>query len=260
VKPWQKVRAGDQLGLLVNPDLDLEIAELKAQLDEQKAEAETLSAELFHTRSETAARELPEIKRAIQSFEEQLAQKREDRGRLRLVARSDGTVLPPRNVQEEKSSRGKLQTWSGSLLDAENLGAYIGGALFCQIGDPRQWEASLVIDQDSIEFVHENQEVAIKLDGMPGRTFYSTIEEIGPEMEFASRQMSSSGGGDLMSKSDGTGTERPINTSYQARAPIADPDGQLIEGLRGRAKVHAQWQPIGRRFWRYLMRTFNFTL
>ena len=93
----------------------------------------------------------------------------------------------------------------------------MGGNLFCQIGDPTKWEANLVIDQDDIEFVREGQTVAIKLDEFPYRTFDTTIAEIGPEMEFASRQLSSKEGGDVMAKADAKGAERPMSVMYQAR-------------------------------------------
>ena len=46
----------------------------------------------------------------------------------------------------------------------------------------------------------------------------------------------------------------------QARAVIDDTEGDLVEGLRGTAKISADWQPIGKRVWRYLVRTFNFKL
>ena len=64
-----------------------------------------------------------------------------------------------------------------------------------------------MIDQDDIEFIHQNQQVAIKLDELPGRTFESTIAQIGPEMEYSSRQLSSKAGGDVMVKEDPTGLD-----------------------------------------------------
>ncbi|MGD9723294.1 MAG: biotin/lipoyl-binding protein [Pirellulales bacterium] len=262
VKPWQTVKAGDQLGLLKSTELDLEIAGLQAKLEEQRIEAQVLllQKERFEEGSEMAGQQLPEVEKSIQSLEEQLAKKIEDRGHLRLIARSAGTVLPPPETPNKQPSGGALRQWSGSPLESKNLGAHLAGTLFCQIGNPTQWEANLVIDQDDIEFVTENQPVAIKLDELPSHTFQSKIAEIGPEMKFASRQLSSQGGGDVMSKADESGAERPINTSYQASAPIDDNNGQLVQGLRGTAKVYAKWQPIGKRVWRYLMRTFNFTL
>jgi putative peptide zinc metalloprotease protein len=261
VKPWQKVQAGDELGRLRSNELDIAIADLRSQLAEQRTEEEVLRRlEQTVVTDNSAARQRPEVEETIRSLEEQLQQKLEDRKHLQLVARSSGTVLPPPDHRPEPKSAGSLPGWSGTPLDPENLGAYMGGTLFCQIGDPTSWEADLAIDQDYIEFVDEDQAVAIKLDVQPGRTFRSTIAEVGPELEFASRQLSSQGGGGLNSKMDPGGRERPASTSYQARAPIDDPDGVLMQGMRGTAKIYAKWQPIGSRVWRYLMRTFNFKL
>ena len=258
VKPWDKVAAGDKLGRLSNSDLEFEILELKSNLARQEIQVEVLQSARKHEPS--AVHELLEVEEMIASLEEQLAQKNEEYKRLQLVARSSGTILPPPSMNRNQNRQGALPQWSGSPLNPENLGAYIASTLFCQIGDPGAWEAELVIEQDYIEFIRENQEVAIKLDVMPYATLYSTIEEIGPEMEFSSRQLSSKTGGDLMTKQDATGAERPINTSFQARAPLEDPDGNLVQGLRGTAKIYADWQPLGKRLWRFLVRTFNFDL
>jgi hypothetical protein len=51
-----------------------------------------------------------------------------------------------------------------------------------------------------------------------------------------------------------------MTTSYQARAALDDDTGLMVQGLRGTARVSADWQPLGKRAWRYLMRTFNFHL
>jgi putative peptide zinc metalloprotease protein len=260
VKPWQPVNVGDRLARLSSTELELAIADLEAQLAVQRTEAEVLHREQFVGRNDNAARELPEVLKTIAALEDQLEQKLEDRKRLELVARTSGTVLPRPDKPSKSTPEQGLPQWTGKPLAPRNLGAYLNGELFCQIGDPRKWEANIVIDQDDIEFVHVNQDVAIKLDEMPYFTFYTKIEEIGPEMQFTSRQLSSKAGGELMSKTDESGTERPISPSYQARAPIDDPNGDLVQGLRGTAKVYAQWQPLGRRFWRFLMRTFNFQL
>jgi len=260
VKPWQQVSVGDKLGRLSSTELELEIADLEAKLAIQRTAAEVLRRERSDSRNEAAARELPEVEKTIQSLEEQLDKRREDQKHLVLIARSSGTILPPPETMKKENNMGGLPKWSGTPLQQKNVGAYLSGTLFCQIGDPHKWEANLIVDQDDIEFVHEKQEVAIKLDEMPYRTFYSTIDEIGPEMEYTSRQLSSKGGGELMSKTDESGVERPINISYQARAEIDTDADNLVQGLRGTAKVYADWQPIGKRVWRYLMRTFNFKL
>jgi len=84
--------------------------------------------------------------------------------------------------------------------------------------------------------VQVGQPVTVKLDEMPYRTFHTEIGEIGPEIKVSPRHISSKGGGELMSKQDESGMERPLNTTFQALAAIDDPDGRLMQGLRGTAK------------------------
>ena len=51
-----------------------------------------------------------------------------------------------------------------------------------------------------------------------------------------------------------------MSTSYQASAPIDDPNGQYKIGLRGQARVQTKWISLGSRLWRLLTHTFNFKL
>ena len=41
---------------------------------------------------------------------------------------------------------------------------------------------------------------------------------------------------------------------------LNDQQGSLRMGMRGRAKIYTGWQPLGRRLYRYLARTFHFEL
>ncbi len=259
VKPGQQVKTGDRLGRLSNINLELEIRDLEAKVSQHKARATSLRNQQFELKNDAAVSELAEVEKSMTAIMDQLEQKKEDEKRLELTAGSSGTVLPPPAVPENPNSE-DLPKWTGTPLESKNLGAYLTSALYCQIGDPHKWDAFLYIDQDDIQFVRENQAVAIKLDEVPYKTFDSTITEIGPEVKETPHQLSSKSGGELMSKPDQTGKERPINTSYRARVPIDDPDGRLVQGLRGTAKVYADWQPLGQRAWRYLVRTFNFKL
>ncbi len=262
VKSGQKVVKDQELAQLNSIPLELEINELQSNVAQDRIHLEVLKHEQFEVSNATASLTLPALEKALDASEKLLSQRLEDRERLKLIAPVSGTVLPPPSVAKRPDPGDKqLPTWSGSPLEQSNVGAFLEPpALYCQIGDPTKWEANIVIDQDEIEFIHEGQEVKIKFESLPNRTFDSTLVEIGPEMEFTSRQMSSKSGGSLMSKQDSTGVERPINTSYQARAEIDDDTGALVQGLSGTARVSAEWQPLGKRAWRWLMRTFNFHL
>ncbi|MEX0675987.1 MAG: biotin/lipoyl-binding protein [Pirellulales bacterium] len=262
VSPGDEVKKGDKLGQLSNIDLELEISDLEAKIAQDKVRRAVLSHQQFALGNESATLAIGPLEESLKASEAQLAERVTDSQRLELVAPTSGTVMPAPGLPERPDADDRqLRTWSGNPLQKENRGAYLEPpTVYCQIGDPHKWEANIVIDQDDIEFVHQGQTVKIKLDRLPYRTFETTILEIGPEMEFSSRQISSKGGGGLMSKMDKSGRERPINTSFQGRAEIDDESGTLVQGLRGNAKIAAKWQPIGKRVWRYIMRTFNFRL
>ncbi|HEY2892956.1 MAG TPA: hemolysin D [Pirellulales bacterium] len=262
VKPGDEVKTGAKLGRLKNLDLALDVVEIEGKIAQQESAWRVLLAEQFELNNEVAGKQLPEIEKQLIALREQLAEKKFDQAQLQFVAPADGIVLPAPEVPKPPDrGTGELPKWWGDPLEPENLGAYLTpAAVYCQIGDPKKWEAHLAVDQDDIEFLREGQPIAIKLDVMPFETFQSTVAEIGPALKVTPRHISSKSGGELMSKQDETGVERPINTSFQALAPLDDPNGGLVEGLRGTGKISADWQPIGRRVWRYLMRTFNFKL
>ena len=63
-----------------------------------------------------------------------------------------------------------------------------------------------------------------------------------------------------MLRVDEEGIPRPVETSYQARVTLDDHDARLLAGTRGRAKILARPQSLARRLYRYLGRTFKFSL
>ena len=75
------------------------------------------------------------------------------------------------------------------------------------------------------------------------------------------KNLASKAGGELATKTDESGVERPWSPSYQVLVfPLDGPDDLLRIGLRGRAKIHARWQTVGQRAWRLVSETFNFRL
>ena len=263
VKPGDWVAEGQVLATLESLDLDLKIADVKGSCDQLEAQLESLNRQRF--RQAQAASAIPEILSAIQSKKEQLRQEEVKRERLSLKAPRAGIVFPPPWLTRNEDPEEMLPSWSGIPLDPQNAGAYLEeGTLFCKVGAKQELEAVLVIDQADISLVKEKQKVDIKLDSLPHDVLRGEIKEISQqELKVSSKRLSAKSGGELATTTDKSGAERPASTSYQARVPLDDPDGLLRLGLRGRAKIHMDfqgWQTIGQRIWRYVTQTFHFRL
>ncbi|MGW8257371.1 MAG: hemolysin D, partial [Thermoguttaceae bacterium] len=259
--PGQHVEKGDKLAKLQSLELQLEIAELSQTAAQYRSKLDSLGRLQYEDAQ--AASQMPTVKEALSGKEEQLKKKNADLRRLRLVAPISGTVLPPPLTPRRNDPDGQLPNWSGTPFDKENINAFLQeGVLFCQIGDPRKLECSLVIDQDDRYYVRPGQAVDLKIDELPTHTFHSKIEEIAEsELKVSPRRLTSKSGGELKTKTDPiTGAERPMSTSYQARVPLDDESGLLLLGMRGTARIHTDWLPLGTRLWRFITHTFNFKL
>ncbi len=188
----------------------------------------------------------------------------EERRRLVLRAPCDGYVLPPpitplRKTRTDRCPPGMARRWNRSTCTPISSKACSSARSAIQ----RLLEAVLVIDQADRPFVREGQAVDLKLDSHPLDTLHgSIVGELSMEdLRVVSRRMSAKAQGELATKTDPvTGVERPMSTSYQAHVPLDNPDGSLLMGFRGRARIHSEWQTLGKRCWRFLTRTFNFRL
>lgn len=270
VKPGDRVREGARLALLVNEDLLLKIEELEGQREQYQARLENLDKLKFE--DPEAIRHIPETVKSLDSVEKQLAKKRHDLRRLTLTANAGGTVLPPpEKTNKQKDDEDRLPVWTGVPMDPKNLGCYMAEReLFCLIGDPNLLQANLVIEQADMEFIRRNPErlpeeerqyVEIMLDELPGDRFEGHIDAVATDkLKVSPQQLSNKSGGELATKTDEAGVERPQTTSYEARVHLPDTEGVLRLGLRGRAKIQTAPQTLARRFWRYVTQTFHFKL
>ncbi|HZL89161.1 MAG TPA: hemolysin D, partial [Pirellulaceae bacterium] len=133
--------------------------------------------------------------------------------------------------------------------------------LLCQVGDPKDLEAVLIIDQTYIDLVKPKHAVRVLLEAQTGRAFDTQIDEISPsEMKLISPALSSAHGGRMEAKSDPSGMMKPLSTSFQARAPLGDAVNAAQVGMQGQARIYTGWQSVRSRLYRYLAKTFHFDL
>jgi putative peptide zinc metalloprotease protein len=263
LRPGQQVQAGEAILKLANPDLELELLDLEGRYEEAEQTIENLKNQRYYDPS--AVDQLEIAQKIRDAAKKQLDAKREEYDRLTVVAPegTTGTIIPPPWKEDKMAiAQGRLKSWEGTPFDERNLGALLTPTdLICQIGNPHDMEAMLIIDQAYIDLVQEGQSVRLLLEADTHHAYDSKVEAIADsEMKVASRSMSAQAGGRLETKTDSTGMVRPLNTSYQVRAPLGDAAGELQVGMQGQARVYTGWQPLGRRLYRYLAKTFHFDL
>ena len=260
-KPGQPVKAGDVLVRLSNPELSDQLAELIGE----RGDAEQLLANLNRQRfvDRTAVGLIEQAQERLDTLNQQVAEKQREVDRLNITAPIDGIVIPvPHRVDKAAATEGRLPGWSGSPLSEKNLGAHFApNDLICQVGNPRQLEAVLLVDQTYIDLVREGQSVRVLLDANTRTAYDSKIEEIATaDLKAMSPGMSAQHGGRVEAKSDSSGMIRPLSTTYQARAPLDESIGEVQVGLQGQARVYTGWRSLGSRLYRYLSKTFHFDL
>jgi putative peptide zinc metalloprotease protein len=194
----------------------------------------------------------------------QYEQKKEELDRLTIKSPADGTIIPPPSRPEKAAAApGRLRGWYGTPFDRKNLGAMITPSdPICVVGNPTDVEAVLVVDQAYIDLVREGQAVRVLLEADTHHAYDSQIESVAAvEVQAVSRGSSTQSGGRLETKTDmATGTVRPLSTSYQAAAPLGDSVGRVQVGMQGQARIYTGWQPLGRRLYRFLSKTFHFDM
>lgn len=261
VRPGDVVTAGTVLARLENLDLELEMARLAGRTAEQRAELAALRQERFHNTS--AALRIPELAKSLDALEELLAERRSQFARLTLAAARSGVVLPPFETPPDRDAAlGDLPGWSGLPTDVDNRGAALGeGTLVCQIGDPHCWQALVVVDQTDVNLLNVGQKVEIRFDEMPNVVVEASVDEISRrELAESPRHLSNKVGGELATRTDPAGVERPLSASYQVRVVLYDPRALLRIGLRGTARIHVPAEPLASRAARWVSRTFHFQL
>jgi putative peptide zinc metalloprotease protein len=261
VKPNAEVKAGDKLIELENADLQLQLLELEGKYREAEETLKVLQDQGFA--DSTALSQLDVAREVRDSTKKQWEEKVREAQKLTIVAPCAGTVIPPPSrVDKMSQSQGKLRSWEGTPFDAKNVGALLTPTdLICQIGNPHEMDAVLIVDQAYIDLIKPDQKVRVLLEAYTRKAYDSRIEEIAStEVKFVPRGMSTQAQGRLETKADSTGNFRPLNTSFQARAPLIDLDDSLQAGMQGQARIKTEWQTTFRRLYRYCAKTFHFDL
>ncbi len=220
VEPGQRVGKGDLLVRMESPDLEHEIIGYEEEVERYRIQLSVLGSLGF--KNQEAEQQMPQIRKLLESAEKRLAERRSDQLRLELRAPKTGIVFPPAWVPSKEDPGGRLPAWSGTPLETCNKGATLETSVpVCEIGWPESMNANIVIDQSVIDFVMVGNRVELKFDEMPHDTCEGVLIDIAPEeMDTAPQNLWAKYGGELATKPDPSGTERPLYPSYLAQVLI----------------------------------------
>lgn len=273
VKPGQRVKAGDPIARLENRDERLREQQLLGMLKEAQARLSSLQQQRGFNAQ--AAEDVLQTKDSIESLRRQLVQQQGKVALLNVLAPIDGIVLAGPYRANGRGQQRQLESWSGNLLHAENTGATLAADdVICIVvsghpsgsGNGRDQhvlvDAELIVDQADIELIKVGDDVDIRLELYPWKTYSSQITSIAlTNLTESPVTLSSQAGGQLGTEFDKSGNMRPISTSYHARAPLLDENGEFNQiDLRGKARVAAGWKSLGWRVYRFAARTFRFRM
>lgn len=258
-----QMRTGDVVAVLQNDELTIHLNELEGRLASLKLEKSAY--EFVSSVQLDSARKLAETLAAIRSTERQIELKQQQVDNLTIRATRSGEIFAPHNRLQESFSELELASWTDTPLDQHNQSAYIeANTSLGMIGNAKQMEAILVIDQSDIKLVEPGQRVVALVRQASGEFIEAKISRVAQdELSVVPRELSQTNHGPVAVKPGQAGLEQPLAKSYEAYAAIPSEEVEsgrlrLLPGMRGEAKIEVGHSTIAQRFIRYLGSLIHF--
>jgi putative peptide zinc metalloprotease protein len=256
LKAGERVASGAVVAQLGNADIQLDLTRLEGEHRLQQLRVEHL--ERLRGVDTESSDGLPTARAALAATERRLADARREAQRLSLVAPHDGVLMPAPNIDAELAESGRLPSWSGSVLDIPNRGAWVkAGTLVCLVGDPGRLSAVLLVDDTDVKRVRAGQTVRLRIDEIPGQVIEGQVVDVARH-QASNTDSAAAGQADLGQLWNGVVSPgEEDNALYQVRVEFERPAYALLVGGRGTGKIAAERITLARRVLRYLAHTFR---
>lgn len=176
VPPGTRVRAGDVIAELRDPQLQLAVAKHGGEFEVKLAHFNQVNT--LRALDSRMSLQLPTAQADLADAKAQLAQY--ERRERELVLRSpvDGIVITPPTM-ELPETEDRLPTWSGSPLESRNLGGWIEpGTVLCTVGDSRRLNALVAIDERDVGEIQPGEPVKILIDSAPVQIVTGKVKQV----------------------------------------------------------------------------------
>lgn len=272
VQPGETVQPGQTLAVLQNPDLEIALADSEGELLQKENQRRLiLQAGTLVESSASYIEELATINSEIASLRRTIAKLMDQRDKLTLSSRIQGTVLetPYRHVGGQSPEIPLVDPQS--YLSGRNVGVSLGyRQRFCEVANLSRWQAVVLLTENQIKFAEPGMKTRIKLYLDPGHVIESEVETLGVTDRSIEREdYSNSGSGtddptqlpDIVAEM--VAASQKAELQYYARVPLppADPLVQrtpLKIGLGGQARLVTGRRSLGARIWWWFNQNFRF--
>jgi putative peptide zinc metalloprotease protein len=257
-----RVSRGELVGQLIDPDLERELVRLEGEHALRLLRVEHL--ERLRGVDLEANDNLPTARAALADTRRRLDDRRRAVERLALRSPADGVVIAAPSMPSSDGGSGRLETWSGSLLEPVNLGAQLEpGTLICLVGDPSRLTAVLIVDDAEVKRLQPGQRARLVIDQLPGEVIEGEVVDVARH-EVRDDVSEGAARADLAELFAGVVPSGQTGALYQARVRFDRAAGHseagyqgLVIGGRGYAKVATERITIARSILRYLGQTFR---
>ena len=156
----------------------------------------------------------------------------------RALATNDGTEAGIQRVEadywraevqraSERLDRTVLRSPISGRVATPHIEDFVGRSLksgdtFAEIVDTSRADVDVAIDAVDVSRLQPAQKAAIKLEGLPSRTFHAPVEIVSPKAELQGAQR-----------------------FFFARVEVPNEDGLIRSGMEGRGKIFTGWEPAG---------------
>lgn len=247
-----RVTRGQTLLQLQNPTLVLELERACGDRNRQALHLKNLRQQAIH--SSDAAAELPAAEAALADLEQRLHEREAEAQRLTILSPRDGTILPPPN---ETPSGTESPEPDNRFLDKANRGQRVPrGSILCLIGDTRQHEALVLIEQSDVELVKVGQQAWLATATYPGQYLQGTVEEVSPaRVEELPEELRRTGA--IPGWTDKTDGKSAPSAWFEARIRLVEDAQPLTAGATATARIVVRPQSTLARVARFLSKTFR---
>jgi putative peptide zinc metalloprotease protein len=245
-----RVEEGNVLARLKNLPLARELEKVSGERDAMR-----LRLTLLRRRQADpeAASQIPTSEKALADVDERLRQRQRDLERLIIRAPRAGIVLPPVDRGNDKT---KLPSWTGTPLDAENLGCELQtGDILCAIGDPQTMDALVFVEQGD-DLIETGQHATLFVDACPFRSITGTVST-SATARAAEAPQELLIRGELPFAKDAQGQTWARTALFMARIQVAPQDEPLLIGGTGRAKIAVAPRSLAGSVWRSFGQTLR---